>query len=163
MKQESHDFSRVECQFSTSMKTCLVSISHKHHLSDNDSIQIRLEDNSSKSVDKARENSLAKLLEIKNLEDNWNGNGASRFSENLIAFVREMIMKLSVQPAIFPTARDSIQLEYENDCGDYLEFEIFEEGRIKMFSFDHAGKSVSKDIGIDEMNQVVSDFYEQQV
>ena len=32
-----------------------------------------------------------------------------------------------------------------------------------MFSFDHAGKSVSKDIGIDEMNQVVSDFYEQQV
>lgn len=163
MKQESHDFSRVECQFSTSMKTCLVSISHKHHLSDNDSIQIRLEDNSSKSVDKARENSLAKLLEIKNLEDNWNGNGASRFSENLIAFVREMIMKLSVQPAIFPTARDSIQLEYENDCGDYLEFEIFEEGRIKMFSFDHAGKSVSKDIGIDEMNQVVSDFYEQRV
>lgn len=106
---------------------------------------------------------LEKLFEMKNLEENWNRNGAGRLSANLISFVRDVILNLSEEPSVFPTARDSIQLEYENDAGDYLEFELFENGRIKMFSFDHAGKSVSKDMGIDELNQVVSVFYEKTI
>ena len=108
-------------------------------------------------------NSLVKLFEMKDLEENWNGNGAGGFSANLLSFVRDVILNLSVEPAVFPTARDSIQLEYENDAGDYLEFELFENGRIKMFAFDHAGKSVSKDMGIDELNQVVSVFYDKTI
>ena len=31
------------------------------------------------------------------------------------------------QPKIFPTGRQTIQLEYEKRNGDYLEFELFEE------------------------------------
>jgi len=34
---------------------------------------------------------------------------------------------------IFPTARGSIQMEYETERGDYLELELFEDGRLKAF------------------------------
>ncbi|KJE25644.1 hypothetical protein LG52_3208 [Geobacillus kaustophilus] len=37
-----------------------------------------------------------------------------------------MIHTVIKQPKLFPTARDSIQLEFEKENGDYLEFELFE-------------------------------------
>lgn len=64
---------------------------------------------------------------IKKLEENWNDNHANPFSPNLIRKVAGIISVLKVQPQIFPTARNSIQLEYEKENGDYLEFEIYEE------------------------------------
>ena len=51
------------------------------------------------SVDKAQ--SLARLLEIEQLQDNWNGNGANCFSESILSFARKIVMNLLIQPAIF--------------------------------------------------------------
>lgn len=123
----------------------------------NGNISLWLEDDSVMSIDKAQ--SLERLFEIKQLQDDWNGNGAKRFSDSILSFTEKIVRNLLIQPAIFPTARDSIQLEYENDLGDYLELEIFEEDRIKMFSFDHTGKSLTKEINFDSINKVVSEFY----
>lgn len=124
---------------------------------DNGNISLWLEGDSVMSVEKAR--NLARLLEIEQLQDNWNGNGANCFSESILSFARKIVMNLLIQPAVFPTARDGIQLEYENELGDYLELELFENERIKMFSFDHTGKSLTEEINYDSINKVVSKFY----
>lgn len=69
---------------------------------------------------------LLKIEQIKSLENNWNNNGASKFSEKLIERSISILNTLPFEPDVFPTARDSIQFEYEKASGEYLEFEIFE-------------------------------------
>lgn len=68
--------------------------------------------------DSARNTELLKnyqtLNEIEQLEDNWNGNGASKFSKELLDTVRSIIENLFRQPEIYPSSRNSIQLEYIN-------------------------------------------------
>lgn len=78
--------------------------------------------------------SLQRIEDISKLQNNWDGFDAEPFSNNLIAEVISIVTSLKIQPQIFPTAQSSIQLEYENSNGDYLEFEIFEDGSIKQFS-----------------------------
>lgn len=84
------------------------------------------------------EKNLYILDEISNLNYNWNNNKAEAFSSKLINKVKNIIKQLSIQPDIFPTACESIQLEYVNERGDYLEYEIFENGKIRQYfnSFD---------------------------
>lgn len=106
-----------------------------------------------------RANNLLRIMEIEKLHDNWNGNGASSFSTSILNIARSIIFLLSVQPSIFPTARDSIQFEYENALGDYLEFELFEDEQLKMFSYSHLGNTETTYITISEMNEVVNKFY----
>ena len=101
-----------------------------------------------------------KLNEIAALNANWNDNGASAFSDQLVLRVRSIVTKLQHQPFIFPTAKSSIQLEYENSFGDYLEFEIFEDGNIKMFSYDRNGIEDSVYTTEEEMCDSISKFYQ---
>lgn len=103
--------------------------------------------------------SYQKISEIRCLVDNWNGNGASKFSSALLDSVQNIVEKLIRQPKIFPTARESIQLEYENRVGDYLEFELFEDGRIKKFYCSHDGKNETEDITVEMVYEVVNSFY----
>lgn len=110
-----------------------------------------------------RSDSLLRILEIEKLENNWNGNDATSFSKNILDAARTIVMQLSIQPAIFPTARDSIQFEYENSVGDYLEFELFDNGRVKMFSYTHSGVATTTDITAKEINKVVNRFYGQDI
>lgn len=107
--------------------------------------------------------SLQRLIEIAALQDNWNGNGASAFSQAIIDKAKSLVLSLSMQPVILPTGRDSIQMEYENKNGDYLEFELFENGRLKLFSYTHEGVAETKDISLDLANEVVCDFYERNI
>lgn len=62
------------------------------------------------------------------LKKGWNSYDADPFDESLINKVRNIINNLTQHPFIIPTARDSIQLEYEyinKNKRYYLEFEIF--------------------------------------
>ena len=68
---------------------------------------------------------MKKLSEIENLEDNWNGYGASKFCSAVIANAKSMLQVLLQQPFISPTARQSIQMEYDGKNGDYFEIEVF--------------------------------------
>ncbi len=87
-----------------------------------DEIQILLQEN------------IKTLTEIGELEDNWNQYGASKFEPELILkcirFISEV--DLDYQPEIFPSARQSVQIEFEPDENHYLEFEIFID-RIKLY------------------------------
>lgn len=103
--------------------------------------------------------SINRLDEIYALSDNWDGEGASSFSSTIIEAAKEFIRSVSVQPDIFPTLRNSIQLEYENDKNEYLEFEVFED-HIKSFFYDHKDRSIVKEVRTEDVNAIVNDFYE---
>lgn len=103
--------------------------------------------------------SYQKITEIECLEDDWNDNGASKFSAEIISTIRNIVERLARQPRIFPTARKSIQFEYENEVGDYLEFELFESGRLKKFYCSNDGKTATEDISIEMIYEAVEKFY----
>lgn len=72
-------------------------------------------------------NNLQKLNNIKLFKENWNGYNAKPFSDKLIEKCKEIVKKIpdNLQPTIFPTGRNSIQMQYELADNSYLEFEIF--------------------------------------
>lgn len=78
------------------------------------------------SLDRLRSN-INTLNLFLSLPQNWNDNNAQPFNNCLIKKCISIISELEYQPEIFPTARQSIQFEYEKTNGDYLEFEFFEE------------------------------------
>jgi hypothetical protein len=104
---------------------------------------------------------LKKLEVIAHLEDNWNANGAKAFADGLIAKVRDLIMFLEIQPEVFPTACESLQLEYDKADGSHLEIEINESENAEVFLVDDNGREsvVSISASIEAINKVVRNFY----
>lgn len=97
------------------------------------------------------------LKNISKLKPNWNMNGAEAFTSEHISVVDNILRGLERQPEVFPTACGSIQLEYT--VGDrYLEFEVFEDGRVKMFSVDENGVEDTAEIPKESINIVVKKF-----
>jgi hypothetical protein len=105
---------------------------------------------------------MEKISLISTLSDNWNGNGASPFSKELISKIKGIIYYLEYQPEIFPTACDSIQLEYEKDNGEYLEFELFENENLVVYRVDKDGFASTKEYEFDiqKVNKEIKSFYE---
>jgi len=99
------------------------------------------------------------LLEsFRTLNDNWNGNGATKFSNELIEEVKSILLKLDVPPKIYPTGRKSIQLEYEKKNGDYIEFEIFANNIINCFLIKGETETEKK-INANQINEFLLNFY----
>ncbi|MCJ7651727.1 MAG: hypothetical protein MUP85_24240 [Candidatus Lokiarchaeota archaeon] len=61
-----------------------------------------------------QELNLNKIEKIAKYNDNWDGYGAKKFSNELIQKVKNILFdkKLKIQPSVFPTLRESIQLEF---------------------------------------------------
>lgn len=108
---------------------------------------------------------LARLDSFLALKDNWNGNGAAPVSQNLVSLMKGLVLNLERQPDIFPTACDSIQFEYEKPDGDYLEFEVSENGKVSVFRMmpDGTDCSYTLDFDANQINEVVSDFYDRNI
>lgn len=104
---------------------------------------------------------LKKLEAIAHLEDNWNANGAKAFTDSLITKVRNLVMFLEIQPEVFPTACESLQLEYDKTDGSHLEIELNESENAEVFQVDDSGceSVISISASIEAINKVVSDFY----
>jgi hypothetical protein len=69
---------------------------------------------------------LDKITDFATLEEGWNGYGSLKISDEVIEIAKNLVLKLQRLPDVFPTGRNSIQLEYENfDSGNYLEIEVF--------------------------------------
>jgi len=97
--------------------------------------------------------------EIRQLRDGLNGNDASKFSYEILDTLERILEKLAYEPSIFLTARNSIQLEFENSSADYLEFELFKSGRLKMFFCGHDGNTITRDIPLSCVCDYVNRFY----
>jgi len=111
-------------------------------------------------IDERKVENLKIIDEIKNLKDNWNENGALAFSNEIIDKVKSLVLSLTFQPYIYPTANESIQFEYENERGDYIEFELFEDGKLKVFYLRSDKFAQTNYIDISSFDKVVIDFYE---
>ena len=102
---------------------------------------------------------LDRLSDIGKLENNWNNNGAPSFSKNHIDTMKQIISKLHYQPFITPTAKGTIQFEFEDQKGNYLEFELYPDKRIKMFSYSANGEAKTEYIAIEEVREKVDAFH----
>ncbi len=100
---------------------------------------------------------LAKLESFRHFQVNWDGNGALPFMEAQIEKAKLILFNLPKQPEIFPTARQSVQFEYEKENGDYLEFEIFEDS-ISCLQIV-SGRETEHQIDESEIFSVVNNFY----
>ena len=105
---------------------------------------------------------LKKIDLIVSLEDNWNGNGAVAFSDGLVKKLKSIVIMLDKQPEIFPTANNSIQLEYDKPDGSHMEIELFENGDSEVFEVDAYGNEslLNIDTNVETINKVVNDFYD---
>lgn len=102
---------------------------------------------------------LNRLEDIGKLKENWNGNGAPSFTKNQIQMMKQLIYTLKKQPFITPTAKGSIQFEYEDNDYNYLEFELFPNGTIKQFIYSSNGETKTEYIPIEKVSESIEYFY----
>jgi len=97
------------------------------------------------------QHSLKTIADIRKLEDDWNGYCAKKIPADICDIAEEIVTHLSVQPAIFPTARRTIHMEYNFENNNYLEFEIFPDDVYTTFvpSYDY-NKAKFKSFNIDD-------------
>ncbi len=98
-----------------------------------------------------------KLESFKKLDFNWNLAYANKFDEAFIDKISSHLANIQIQPKIFPTGRNSIQLEYEKENGDYLELEIFEQS-VSCLKIKNNQENEEK-ISLDNINTIVNEFY----
>ncbi|MGY6742541.1 MAG: hypothetical protein ACXIUQ_07390 [Cecembia sp.] len=99
---------------------------------------------------------LETLRSIKKLKAGWNGPETGPFSDDLIQKVFTILHSLPFQPEVFPTGRNSIQLEFEQG-DDYLEFEIFENKIFSLIQFD--GKDEEREVSEEEVFKLTESFH----
>ncbi len=108
-----------------------------------------------------KSDNLARLSIINGFKEHWNGNGAPAFSSALIEKVRVLLESLDIQPEIFPTALQTIQLEFDNARHDHMEIEIGEMDEAEVFIVYYDGTEDMEMILSDseEVNKKVRAFY----
>lgn len=113
-------------------------------------------------MSKDKINNLSRLEQFALLEDNWNGNNANAFSKELVEKARILITSLDIQPEIFPTACDSIQIEYEKEDGSYLEIDLNMSDTCEVYEIkdDGSDRTYSISSNIETVFKVVNGFYE---
>lgn len=85
------------------------------------------------------------IKEIAQLPNNWNDNGALRFSSEVLREADDLftlLVSAHITPEVFPTACGTIQFEFENHKGDYLEIEVGR-GPSHYYSVEADGKETS--------------------
>lgn len=104
---------------------------------------------------------LNKLEVISKLKQGWNGNGAPAFPATLINKIQMIIEELFIQPEIFPTALQTIQLEFNNSRRDHMEIEIGEADTAEIFIVRYNGEEFYEDISSnsEDINRKVREFY----
>lgn len=109
---------------------------------------------------KLREN-LLKLDEIKSLKRNWNGNRAKPISKKIVNKTKSLIINLERQPQVFPTANDSIQIEYDGENNSYLELQVTKQNKLSYFKIDKNGVEITGTIPCSSfaLNALVEEFY----
>lgn len=77
-------------------------------------------------------NSTEKIKSFYELKKDWNDNGADPIESEIITNALFLDEKIPIKTDVFPTARHSIQFEFEKN-GYYLEFELMRSDNVTMF------------------------------
>ena len=99
--------------------------------------------------------------DIENLQKNWNSYGAEPVPRKAVDVAREIVNTIrDARLEVFPTARESVQIECENDEGDYMEAEIYGDESIHMFILNADGSVVERDVDREECVNRFREFLE---
>ncbi len=101
----------AEVSHSTADNTIMIKLQHRWPIINN------------VEAKKTGSNSIESLQELK---ADWNGNGAKAFKKQLLDKVKLFVDRISYHTHVFPTGRDSVQLEFYKPNKEYLELEISE-------------------------------------
>lgn len=111
----------------------------------------------------AKQKNLCLLANISEYEIDWDGEGASPIPKDVIDRAMSIIAELKIQPRLFPTGRQSVQMEYELADRSYFEIEIF---RDKIACMEVPQRDYSRAVFIDlfpceinSISQMVEHFY----
>lgn len=111
------------------------------------------------SLSKEKVENLIFLNSLREYGENWDGEGALPFSEELIYAIEKTIIQLRLQPEIFPLQDGGIQLEYGNVKGKYLEFEIYLDNvNVYKISEEHKRSRYSFEFDFDKITREVNWF-----
>lgn len=106
-----------------------------------------------------KEMNLQKLDRIAVYGNNWNGEETTKFDEEMITKTRSILLSTSLhrQPKIFPTNRNTIQLEYEEINNRYLEVEVLPD-KFNVFT-EFNGEENEYDVhSVEEIIVVMNEF-----
>lgn len=118
---------------------------------------------SAKKDSELYERNVVTLDSFLKLERDWNGYDGEKFDSNLILKCKKILDTLSYQPDIFPTARGSVQFEYELEDKSYLEFEIYMDKVTCLIvpnrDYDKKINFTIENDKMSEINRVLKHFY----
>lgn len=97
-----------------------------------------------------KEESLNKLNSIAEYKQDWNGYRASPIDKDIIKKCRTIINEVIVTPEVFPTANNSIHLEYESSA--YIELDVFLD---KITLFVHVNDSNWAEVDLHSIKQAI--------
>ena len=104
-----------------------------------------------------------KLINMKEFDYDWNGNGGKAFSKKSIDLFNKIIDSVCKQPKIAPTGNESLLLQYEKNDGSLLAFDVSITKTsmvlIPKGNFDLAKEETFAGGDIDSINSAVSNFY----
>ena len=103
--------------------------------------------------------SIEKLQSFLKFPDNWNGYGASHFSEEYLRYVKCLLEQIPEKAEVFPIPDGRVQFEFDKDDGAYLELEINSDDTIDVFEI-RADKTEREYIAYSkDIARIVMDFY----
>lgn len=102
--------------------------------------------------------SFVAIDKISVLPDGWNGYDAKHFDQYFLQSLKRLIIDLPVAPKVFPTGRQSIQLEFKGEGNDFLELEIHPDFTVSMFS-QYNGEEIEKTLKGSDLKKTVNSFY----
>ena len=110
------------------------------------------------------ERNLHDLDHISGLQDNWNGYGAPKVQAHILDHVRKFlhIIPLHQQPAtVVPTGRGTIQLEYEERDGKYLELDVASESIGILYQPLEGNEVEEENASVDRAIDIIRRYYAQ--
>jgi len=108
------------------------------------------------SLDKLKHNKRV-LRNLANLKSNWNGYGGETISQDVIDKTEKMPSDLDYQPQVFPTGRETIQIEYFKNDDNLIEIEISSE-EIFVYKAQN-GEEFEGSVEFDSLSEIITSFY----
>lgn len=110
-----------------------------------------------------KEENIERLYDILKLDYDWNGYNAKPIPIEVIAKVKSLLEAFIIQPLMFPTGCESIQLEWVNK-DYYFEIDIYKDKQMCYMLEDKVNDTILEvlDINdnIDEINKYLKKYFE---
>lgn len=110
-----------------------------------------------------KEDNIERLYDILKLDYDWNGYGAEPIPLQVIFKVKSLLEIFIIQPEIFPTGSESIQLEWCNKKY-YFEIDVYKDEQISCMLYDNITDKVLSmynitDTNINQINEYLEKYF----